>query len=69
MKAAFIVELKPFVVPNYVDTTDKQLNGFPRSIPLRDLDERTLNRMCDEFRKSVFEKAGIEQKGEGNEIN
>ena len=66
MKAAFIVELKPFSVPNYAVTTDIQ-NGFPRSIPLRALDKRTLERMCDEFRKSVFEKAGIETKGEGNE--
>jgi len=62
MKAAFIVELKPFTVPNYVIQTNRT-----QPIPLRDIDKRTLERMCDEFRKSVFEKAGIEQKGEGNE--
>lgn len=58
------VKLKPFIVPNYA-----LVEGVPRSrdegwkepekYPLSVLSAETLDEMCAEFRRSVFEKAGI----------
>ncbi len=51
------VQLKPFLVPNFAVALNKQSieNG---SFPLKDLDYETLDRLCNDFRMSVFKKAG-----------
>ncbi len=59
MKAKIELELQPFSIPNFVrpvenpDTTRDAL-----AIPLSALDSNTLDRLCDEFRTAVFQKAG-----------
>jgi len=62
MKATIEIDLQPFSIPNFVrpsenpDVTRDQL-----AIPLSSLDSLTLSRMCDEFRRAVFNKAGKEE--------
>lgn len=62
MKATIEIDLQPFSIPNFVrpaenpDVTRDQL-----AIPLSSLDSLTLSRLCDEFRRAVFEKAGKQQ--------
>jgi hypothetical protein len=57
------VELRPFTVPNYVlqvEPPRQRQDGF-REAPkyaLADLDVETLDQLCWEFRRAVFEKAG-----------
>lgn len=57
------INLKPFNVPNFVlpifrtglrQDGLKEISGFP----LSEIEPETLSDMCDEFRKSIFEKAG-----------
>jgi len=56
------VELQPFTVPNYVTVKmppGKREDGF-REAPkyaLHELDNRTLIRLCDEFKDAVLRKA------------
>lgn len=62
MKATIEIELQPFSVPNYVLTVDKprareQAWETPK-FALSELSPETLYRMCDDFRRTVFEKAG-----------
>lgn len=57
------VELRPFIVPNYVSAMAKprpREQGVVESpsYALSELDEKTLSALCDEFRATVFEKAG-----------
>ena len=56
------IELQPFTVPNFVRPVPKigkREEGFIETpvIPLSDLSNDTLERLCEEFKKSVFEKA------------
>lgn len=55
MKAKIEIDLKPFTVPNFV-VPEVGGDGLPLSV----LDSLTLDRMCREFRASVFQKAGKE---------
>lgn len=62
MKIKTELELNPFSVPNYVTVKmppgNKQ-DGF-REAPkfhLSELSEETLNALCEQFKKDVFEKA------------
>lgn len=63
MKTKIEVELKPFQVPNYVltvSTADKWEDGF-REMPkyhLSELSANTLERLCEDFTREVFKKAG-----------
>lgn len=56
------IKLQPFTVPNYVraECSPSSLNTKtePTVYPLADLSVETLEELCVEFRKSVFEKAG-----------
>jgi hypothetical protein len=57
------VELRPFTVPNYVTQVTParpRQEGFAESpkYALAEIDAETLARLCDEFRRAVFEKAG-----------
>jgi hypothetical protein len=63
MKASIEVELQPFTVPNYVLTvqpTRLKQEGIVETpkLALSDLDSMTLERLCNEFRDAVFNKAG-----------
>ncbi len=64
--AEHTLKLQPFRVPNYVlyemPTRPRQegIADTPK-IALEDLDDYTLNTLCDEFRANVFAKA---RKGE-----
>jgi len=57
------IELEPFRVPNYVLVKQKaglRQDGFQVDTPkyhVRDLDVETLERLCNEFRQAIFEKA------------
>lgn len=60
------VKLKPFRVPNFVIQEvppGKRQDGYisAPSYPLSLLSAETLSEMCDEFRRGVFEKAGLEK--------
>ena len=59
-------EIKPFQVPNFVvivtEPKPRQEGFHPEnSIPLSDLDASTLWKLCDDFKDSVFRKAGKAQ--------
>jgi hypothetical protein len=61
MKATIQLELKPFQVPNFVlgqVSASEEFAGMePLSFPLTALDPEILERMCSDFKKSVFSKA------------
>ena len=57
------VKLRPFTVPNFVlaeGPAYSRIEGPPASMSYRlaDLETETLAALCDDFRRSVFEKAG-----------
>jgi len=60
------MKLKPFQVPSFVLTEPEvrpRQEGF-QEVPkfrLSDLDSSTLDKLCEEFRNSVFKKAGKQQ--------
>lgn len=63
MEATIKIKLKPFNVPNFVSLAGPELHageGFVQSntFALSELDAVTLEKMCDEFTRAVFEKAG-----------
>lgn len=64
MKTKIELNLKPFLVPSYVDVVQEpklREDGFSPEIPkfaLGDLDSTALNQMCEEFTANVFKKAG-----------
>ena len=65
MKAKLEVDLKPFTVPNFaiIEQPPKpRQEGLVENpgIPLREIDSFTLYKMCEEFKSSVFKKAGKE---------
>ena len=62
--ATIETKLKPFVVPNFVLPESKVLTrqeGFTpaTAIPLRHMSYESLDELCNEFRASVLEKAGL----------
>lgn len=63
MKATIEINLKPFNVPNYVIADSKPKprdDGFEeeKKYHLSDLDSGTLLKLCNDFKDSVFKKAG-----------
>ena len=55
------VKLKPFMVPNFViqeTPTGRKQDGFKESpkFALHELDDFTLQALCDQFTTDVFEK-------------
>ncbi len=65
MKATLEVELQPFVTPNFVRAkapTRPREEGLVEAptYPLSDLDSRTLDKLCEQFKTEVFKKAGKE---------
>lgn len=63
MSITIPTELQPFRIPNFVlekSQVRPRQEGFveTRSHALADLDVSVLSRLCDQFRKDIFEKAG-----------
>lgn len=66
MKVNIEVSLKPFITPNYVLTDEppnSREDGYVecRQFRLSELHADTLSKMCDDFRKEVFKKAGKQE--------
>ena len=63
MKVTIQTKVKPFTVPNYVIAEmppGKREEGFKEApkYHLSELEVRTLDDLCREFRREVFKKAG-----------
>lgn len=60
MKTKIEVELKPFDVPHYAATKPRlfDVEDEPRKFHLKELDENTLHKLCEEFTNEVFKIAG-----------
>ena len=63
MQVTTVIKLLPFKVPNFVLTEAQpkpRPEGFQKApkYALCELDAETLEQMCEEFTRSVFEKAG-----------
>lgn len=66
MEVKMEVDLLPFKIPNYVlekQKPGKREDGFKdgRKFHLSELDPLTLSKLCNEFRREIFKKAGKEQ--------
>lgn len=67
------VKINSFAVPDKVNLQGKlrsRQDGFHESLSLNlsELDEDTLSKLCDQFRKNVFEKANKKDPRESNHI-
>ena len=63
MEVSVTIKVKPFRVPNYVLADKKTADpANDTKLKLEDLDTATLNKMCDEFKREVFNKAKKELK-------
>lgn len=63
-------ELKPFTVPNYVMIEPRVVDherSLEDKLHLQDIDEMALDRLCNEFRDAVFNKAGKQQPARSRE--
>jgi hypothetical protein len=63
MKVEMELDLLPFKTPNYVlvkQEPGKREDGFKEGpkFHLKDIDSFTLEKLCDDFRREVFKKAG-----------
>ena len=66
MKTTIEIELQPFTVPSFalpVQKPGKREEGMQETpkIDLTELDSLTIDRLCAEFRDSVFKKSGKQQ--------
>gem|GEM_PF-2216326 len=66
MKVKIEMDINPFSIPSFVTVSGQsnpRQDGFKpaEDIPLFMLDEYTLDKLCDDFRDSVFKKAGKSQ--------
>jgi hypothetical protein len=57
----FEISLEPFMTPNFVRMVTRspaeKSDRIP-TLPLLEIDAETLDRLCDQFRTDVFNKAG-----------
>lgn len=59
-----VLELKPFMTPNFAIIKDGKIaqkqDGFQgsKSIALKDISQETLLEMCEQFKRDVLKKAG-----------
>lgn len=62
MKIAVQVDVQEFSVPNFVLLRPGKGATGPtgESIPLSEVGAEVLGQLCDQFRKDVFKKAGVE---------
>lgn len=64
MKSKIEAEVQPFTVPShvyFVVPCATKAEGYSASIPLPQVDALTLDALCNDFRRAVFEKAKVEQ--------
>lgn len=64
MKTQLSLEVQPFEFPYYVKVSAPSVPGgdpSPFAVKLSEVDARTLGALCDDFRRSVFEKAGKQE--------
>ena len=60
MKVNITVNIKPFNVPNFVVSKESDTDGAAKeSYPLHCLDIETIEKLCDDFKIAVFNKAGL----------
>jgi len=57
------LQLKPFQAPNFVipilpPVARQQGISFESGFPLSEVDAEELSKMCDDFRETIFKKAG-----------
>ncbi len=70
MKANIELDLKPFMVPNFVLVKGKAIKTSggdfiePGKFRLQDLDPQTLAKLCENFTNNVFQKAGKQRPNE-----
>jgi hypothetical protein len=60
MKLDITVNAKPFDVPAKIYCTNPTGDSWDNVYPLDILNYNELDKMCDEFRKSIFKEAGVE---------
>lgn len=58
MKLNVEVDLRPFKTPNFVNEKTSRDDESGRQWALNELDAYTLERLCEEFTREVFKKAG-----------
>lgn len=59
MKIQIEVDIKPFEVPGAVETKiSPGSRAAAKLFSLSELDPETLDKLCSDFRKAVFDKAG-----------
>lgn len=63
MRATIEIRLCPFTIPHTVHLEDPPVpRGVPAlgltQLPITELDEFTISRLCDDFRRRVFAAAG-----------
>ncbi len=56
-KTMVSVTLCPWLVPNFV-RVENHGQALDVSVPLREVDAEALSQMCDDFRASIFSRAG-----------
>ena len=65
MKATIEIDFRPFTVPNFVvadnDMESRVAGCENQSFPLSALSPETLDKMCEQFRRAVFDKAKKQQ--------
>ena len=66
MEVTVKLKVKPFRIPNFV-LADKQAADASNDtkFALSDLDADTLERLCEQFTKEVFKKAGKQRPARG----
>ena len=67
MKVNIEIELKPFNVPNFVVIVDNKEHSRTEgaaTLTLSEVGSENLHIMCNEFRASVFKKAGLAEEDE-----
>lgn len=57
MKTKVELTIKPFKTPNYI-FIDEPVDDQSRSLHLSEVDATTLYKLCSQFTKEVFKKAG-----------
>ena len=58
MRMKIEVEIKPFIVPNFIRVNDGNSEGDGRAIAIKDADPDVLSMLCDTFREEIFAKSG-----------
>jgi hypothetical protein len=62
IKANVELSLEPFMTPNHVRISPDGTNAISiATLPLKEIDANTLDRLCEQFRTDVFNKAGKSQ--------